>query len=225
MPNRVGRCPPKTLVSLSREPVKGVRTHSQTLKLKNCQENRADQAPISTTHGKVASGASPPCCSWTEIWSWSFTRTVIWSVRHAGQNESGPALRRRPALLARCRGLFVEPERVEAHAVVDAEIFVRIVALHVVVPDVVDVLPGDRQHRRILLHDHLGVADQGETLLRVDLGVDLGQQGIELVVAPEAVILRTVLLVPGVEVVRRVEQGRDHGADREIEVAGLDVVE
>src|SRR5439155_18190184 len=40
---------------------------------------------------------------------------------------------------------FVEPEGVEPHHVVKAEIFVRVVAFDVVVPDVVDLLPRDRQ--------------------------------------------------------------------------------
>src|SRR5262249_17466849 len=40
-----------------------------------------------------------------------------------------------------CRSGLVQPERVEPDHVVDAEIIFRIVALHVVVPDIEDVLP------------------------------------------------------------------------------------
>src|SRR5215470_1424979 len=95
--------------------------------------------------------------------------------------------------------LLVEPERVEAHYVVDAEVLLRIVALHVVVPAVVDLLPGDRQERRVLLHDRLGLADQLEPLLGIDLTVDLGQERVELGIVPLRVVLRPALLVPGVE--------------------------
>src|SRR5262245_7399810 len=112
------------------------------------------------------------------------------SPEEAGLEARGPA-----------RRLLVEPERVEAHHVVDAEVLLRIVALHVVVPAVVDLLPGDRQEWRVLFHDHLGLADVLQALLGIDLAVDLRQQSGELRIIPLRVVLRSALLVPGVEVV------------------------
>jgi hypothetical protein len=55
---------------------------------------------------------------------------------------------------------FVEPDGVLPPDVVDAEIVGGVEALDVVVPDVVDLLPGDRQNRRVLFHDLLGLAHQ-----------------------------------------------------------------
>src|ERR1041385_6178944 len=111
--------------------------------------------------------------------------------------------------IARLRSRLVEPEGVEPDDVVNAEIVLWIVALYVVVPDVVDLLPGDRQYRRGLFHDGLGLTHQILSLLRIELAVNLVDQRVELLVVPEAVILRSAGLVPSIEVVRRVEQGRD----------------
>src|SRR5205814_10112086 len=103
--------------------------------------------------------------------------------------------------LPRCgRGLsslrLVEPEGVEPGDVVDAEIFVRVVALHVIVPDVVDLLPGDRQYRRVLLHDGFGLADEVLALGGIKLAVDLLDQRGELFVVPETLILAAAGSVP-----------------------------
>src|SRR5437870_3958955 len=40
---------------------------------------------------------------------------------------------------------LVEPDRIEPNHVKDAEIFVGVVTLHMIIPDVVDPLPRDRQ--------------------------------------------------------------------------------
>jgi hypothetical protein len=43
---------------------------------------------------------------------------------------------------------LVEPDRIQAHDVEDAEIGGRVETLDVIVPDLVDPFPGDRQQRR-----------------------------------------------------------------------------
>src|SRR5258708_19652671 len=43
---------------------------------------------------------------------------------------------------------LVEPDRIQAHDVEDAEIGSRVETLDVIVPDLVDPFPGDRQQRR-----------------------------------------------------------------------------
>src|SRR5580692_4332190 len=68
---------------------------------------------------------------------------------------------------------LVEPECVLAHYVVYAEIIVWVMPLHIVVPDVVDFFPGDREHRRVLFHDGFGLPHQCQAFGGVDLVVDL----------------------------------------------------
>jgi len=80
---------------------------------------------------------------------------------------------------------LIQPECIEPDNVIDAEIFLRIVALNVVEPDIDDVFPRDRHQRRILLHDVLGPPDQRKPLAGIDFSVDLVQQCVELSVAPE----------------------------------------
>src|ERR1700730_10188179 len=70
---------------------------------------------------------------------------------------------------------LVEPDRVVAHRVVNAEAVLRIAALYVSIPKFMDPLPGDRQQRRVLFHDRFGPADQVLALLCVDFPVDLGR--------------------------------------------------
>jgi hypothetical protein len=57
------------------------------------------------------------------------------------------------------RSGFIQPERVEPDHVVDAEIIFRIVAFHVIVPDIEDIFPRNRNQRRILLHQVFGLAN------------------------------------------------------------------
>src|SRR6266849_4613152 len=66
----------------------------------------------------------------------------------------------RPVMRSRLRTrmLFIQPERIEAHDVVDAKVVVRIVALNVIEPTVVDLLPGHREQRRVLFKDRFGLA-------------------------------------------------------------------
>src|SRR5438132_13310365 len=71
---------------------------------------------------------------------------------------------------------FVEPECIQPDDVIDPEIFVGVVALDVIVPDIVDLLPGDRQYRRVLLHDGFGLAHEILALAGIDLAVDLVDQ-------------------------------------------------
>src|SRR5229473_3263956 len=76
--------------------------------------------------------------------------------------------RPRPADDKDCRSGLIQPVRVEPDHVVDAEIIFWIVALHVVVPDIEDIFPGDRYQRRILLHEILSLPDQRQTLAGIN---------------------------------------------------------
>ena len=78
-------------------------------------------------------------------------------VGRIGQNHY---LTRRCNRRMRRRSRFVEPDRIQAHNVEDTEIGVRVETFDVTVPDLVDAFPGDRQERRILLHDGFGLVDQ-----------------------------------------------------------------
>ena len=60
-----------------------------------------------------------------------------------------------------------------AHDVVGTEVIVWIDALYFIVPDVDQLLPCYGQHRRILLKDRLSLADQRQSLRRIELAVDL----------------------------------------------------
>src|SRR6266850_6089723 len=107
-------------------------------------------------------------------------------------------LRPHPAGAKDWRSGLVQPERVEPDHVVDAEIIFRIVALHVVVPDIEDILPGDRHQRRVLRYDVLGLPNERQALAGVNFDVDLIDEFVELGVVPEGVILRPVGAIPGV---------------------------
>src|ERR1700730_128349 len=78
---------------------------------------------------------------------------------------------------ASCRGqrLSVRPYpartcRTGDH-VVDAEIILWVVALHVVVPDIEDIFPRDRYQRRILLHEVLSSPNQPHPLAGIDFDI------------------------------------------------------
>src|ERR1700737_2015228 len=88
-------------------------------------------------------------------------------------------LRPHPAGAKDWRSGLVQPERVEPDHVVDAEIIFRIVALHVVVPDIEDIFPRDRYQRRILLHEVLSLPNQRHTLAGIDFDVDLIDQFVQ----------------------------------------------
>src|SRR5690349_2854816 len=75
-----------------------------------------------------------------------------------------------------CRSGLIQPERVEPDDVVDAEIIFRVVALHVVVPDIEDIFPRNWHQWRILLHDVLGLPDQRHALAAISFDVDLIDQ-------------------------------------------------
>src|SRR5271156_3514741 len=87
---------------------------------------------------------------------------------------------------------LVEPDRIQAHDVEDAEIGARVETLDVTVPDLVDPFPGDRQQRRVLLHYGFGLVDQWQTLGGIGFPVDPRGQRLELYVVPERVVLRAV---------------------------------
>ena len=83
-----------------------------------------------------------------------------------------------------------------------------------IVPDLVDPFPGDRQQRRVLLHDGFGLMDQLQTPGGIDFTVNPRGQRLELRIVPERVVLRAVLAVPGAERVGGIEQAPDDGPDR-----------
>src|SRR5437763_207761 len=86
--------------------------------------------------------------------------------RNSSETSRGPPIR------SPSSSRLIEPERVLPHDVVYAEIVVGIMPFNIVVPDVVDLFPGDRQYRRVLFHDSFGLADQCQALGRIDLAVD-----------------------------------------------------
>src|SRR5204862_7642101 len=55
--------------------------------------------------------------------------------------------------------LFIQPESVKAHDVGNAKVVVRIMALDVGEPAVVDLFPGYRQQGWVLFKDRLGLPD------------------------------------------------------------------
>src|SRR5215510_11945650 len=117
--------------------------------------------------------------------------------------------------------LFVEPEGIKAHNIVDTEVFVWIVTLDVIEPAVVNLLPRDRQQRRILFKDRFSLANQVLALGLVEFTIDVRQDLFEVFIAPFRVVLWAILAVPGAEVIRGVHQGRHNGADRNIKFASL----
>src|SRR6185295_12330091 len=74
---------------------------------------------------------------------------------------------------------LVEPKSIHAHDVVDAEVVFGIVTFDVVVPNVVDLLPADREDGGLFLEDLLGRADVGHALGWIHLAVDQRHQLVE----------------------------------------------
>src|SRR5215510_7521453 len=101
------------------------------------------------------------------------------------------------------QNLFVEPEGIKAHNIVDTEVFVWVVTLDVIEPAVVNLLPRDRQQWRILFKDRFSFANQVLALGIVEFTIDLRQDLFEILVAPLGVVLRTIFAVPGAEVIGR----------------------
>src|SRR3981189_1400366 len=110
------------------------------------------------------------------------------SDRAARESFSPPVFYRKVlnGPLRRARGsALVEPDRIQAHDVEDAEIGGWIETLDVIVPNLVDPLPGDRQQRRVLLHDGFSLVNKCQTLSGINFLVDLCGQRLELLVVPE----------------------------------------
>src|ERR1700694_2779832 len=80
---------------------------------------------------------------------WGQLRSIVDTCADAGMRQSAA----HPAGDKDCRSGLIQPERVEPDHVVDTEIIFWIVALHVVVPDIEDILPGDGYQWGILLHE------------------------------------------------------------------------
>jgi hypothetical protein len=76
--------------------------------------------------------------------------------------------------------LFLQPEGIKAHDIVDAKVVVRIVTLDVVEPAVIDLLPGHREQGRVLFEDRLSLPDQVLALGLVEFAVNLGQECLEV---------------------------------------------
>src|SRR6266849_8849537 len=104
------------------------------------------------------------------------------------------------------RTLALEPDLVPPHDVVDPEVRRRVLTVHLVVPGVVDLLVADRRERGVLLEDVFRLAYHRPPLVHIELAFDLRGEAVELLVRPAAVVLGTVLAVPGREHVGRVHQ-------------------
>ena len=76
-----------------------------------------------------------------------------------------------------------------------------------------------------MLHNGFRLADQRQAFAGIYLPVDLIRQRLKVLIVPERIVLRTIFAVPGIEIVRRIEQGRHDGSDRQVVVAALGVVE
>src|SRR5258706_8655371 len=118
-----------------------------------------------------------------------------------------------------------QPDLVPSHDIVDAEVGRGILAVHLRVPCVVDLLVTDRDERRILLEHVFDLPYHRLALVGIELFFDLRCERVEGLVRPAAVVLRTALAVPGREHVGRVHERRHDGADGEIEVARRRLVE
>src|SRR5689334_5679881 len=118
-----------------------------------------------------------------------------------------------------------EPDVVPPNDVIDPEVCAPVLAVHAVVPRVVDLLVRDRDERRIVLEDVFSLAHQHSALVVVQLAVDLAGDVVERGVGPPGVVLRAVLAVPRAEDVGGIHQRGDDGADRQIEVAGHRLIE
>jgi hypothetical protein len=78
-------------------------------------------------------------------------------------------------------------------------------ALDVVIPTVVDFLPGHGQQRWILFHNIFGLADERFALGLIELTIDLLHEFLERFIVPLGIILGAVGTVPGVKIVRWVD--------------------
>src|SRR6202040_41797 len=137
---------------------------------------------------------------------------LLFRIEHDGVSK-GLALR------------LIQPDRVQSDDVVYTKIFSRIMTLNVIVPYVVDVFPGYRQEWRILFHDGFGLADQGQALAGIHFPGDPRGACLGPLFFPKRVVLRTVFAIPRIEVVGGIEQGRDDGADSQVEMPIGSVVE
>src|SRR5580765_6699633 len=99
------------------------------------------------------------------------------------------------------QSLFVQPGRIPAHDIICAEKVRRIVALDIGVPGVVTLQPGERQQRRVLFKNVIGLAHEDLALAVILLTVNLWQETLKRLVMPLRVVLRAVFAVPGMEVV------------------------
>jgi len=86
-------------------------------------------------------------------------------------------------------------------------------ALDVVEPAVVDLLPGHREQGRVLFKKRLGLAYEVLARGLVELAVNLGQEFLERLVVPFGEVLGTVLAIPASEVNRTGPSGW-RGSDR-----------
>jgi len=73
-------------------------------------------------------------------------------------------------------------------------------ALDVIKPTIVDLLPGHWQQGWVLFKDRLGLPDQVLTLGVVQFTVNLGQEDFERWVVPLGEVLGAVLAIPGMEI-------------------------
>src|SRR5262249_43296728 len=117
------------------------------------------------------------------------------------------------------------PDRVPPHDVVDSEVRRRVLAVHPVVPGVVDLLVRHGDQRRILLENALGFANQRSALAVLELPLDLTGNVVEAGVGPPRVVLGAVFAIPRAEDVGGVHERGDDRADGEVEVAGRRLVE
>src|SRR4030095_6147986 len=112
----------------------------------------------------AATPASPPSATASTLPSARLaTQPARPSVRAAVTAEERQATPcTHPVMRSRLRPrlLLMQPQRIEAYDVVDAKVVIRIVALDIIEPTVVDLLPGHRQQGRVLFKDGLGLPDQ-----------------------------------------------------------------
>src|SRR5712691_6490817 len=122
-----------------------------------------------------------------------------------------PVYDRQIIAVMRYQNLLVQPERIKADHIVNPKVVIRIMALDIVVPAVVDLLPGHREQRRVLFHDLFGMADERLALGIVEFTIDLTHELLERGIVPLGIILGAFGPVPGMKIVRWVDQGRHDG--------------
>src|SRR5437763_234041 len=157
--------------------------------------------------------SAAPMCSPTTSWRsmpagisrCSRSKSASWAKR--GLTSTSPALTTSNSgeLFPERRSRLVQPERVVPNDIVDAEVVVGVMPLHIVIPDVVDLFPGHREHRRVLFHNGFGLPHQCQALGGIDLAVDLVDQIVEFLIVPERIILRPAGAIPRIEIIRRHE--------------------